>query len=79
MIHKVYSPRNTLVLYQGRILPTRLLSLAAGFSHHGTMRLIEQEQLSPTAIDAEEGVIRGVRILGPSILASSDQVGGRDV
>ena len=66
MIHKVYSPRNTLLLYQRRILITRLLSLAAGFSHHGTMRLIEQEQLSPTAIDTEEGVIRGVRILGPS-------------
>jgi len=66
MIHKVYPPRNTHVLYQRRILITRLLSLAAGLLHHGAMRLIEQEQLSPTAIDTEEGVIRGVRILGPS-------------
>ncbi len=66
MIHKVYSPRNTLLLYQRRILANRLLSLTDGPSHDDTMRLIEQEQLSPTAIDTEEGVIRGVRILGPS-------------
>ena len=66
MIPKVYSPGNTLLLYQRRILATRLLSLATGPSHDDTMRLIEQEQLSPTAIDTEEGVIRGVRILGPS-------------
>lgn len=29
------------------------------------MKLIEQAPLTPTAIDADEGVIRGVRVLGP--------------